>query len=178
MFTVQRGKRVFCYFSFLRLCCISKLPETASFHALTNSSVWSYSPGPSSSFIFILTLGDVSFSSVVEPWTHIHMRTLAIERQKRTNLVRTWTLSDYSGKPRPSPTPTSPSPPPTILPPHWLVSIATAGGWGGRVSVYATCLKCWSPALLRVGGASEFTTGLSSSQLPLVTMVLTRFSGV
>lgn len=129
--------------SFSRLCCISKLPKTASFQALTNSSVWSYSPGPSSSFIFILTIGDVSFSSVVEPWTHIHTRTIAIERQKRRTLYvhgPFLIIQESQGRRQPPP-----SPPPTILPPHWLVSIATAGGWGGRVSVYATCFEALEP---------------------------------
>lgn len=143
MFTVKGGKRVFLSMSFSRLCCSSKLPKTASFQALTNSSVWSYSPGPSSSFIFILTIRRLFLFCCGAMNSHSHTNLLRLsdkkKEKKRTTLYvhGPFLIIQESQGRRQTPH--------LLHPPHWLVSIATAGGWGGRVSVYAICFEALEP---------------------------------
>lgn len=131
------------------------------------------SPGPSSSFIFILTLGDTSLfllllrshearsQELVLRWKQTH------KKKNRTNIyIRGPFLIFRKAK--------AVSPPLTT----WLVSIATAGGWGGRVCLsMQPVLKCWSLALPG-GGAIEFANRTPfPSQPPLVTMVPPCFNG-
>lgn len=132
---------------------------------LTNPRVSSSSPGPSSSFIFILTLGDNLFLLLL--WSHeAHFTGTCIKIwgkitfEKKQKREQTPTYADhfwYSGKPRRSPHP------------HHMAGLHS-DGWRLRrpsVSVYATCF--WSAGALPFqGGAPTELANRTSSPPPLL----------
>lgn len=125
---------------------------------LTNPRVSSSSPGPSSSFIFILTLGDNLFLLLL--WSHeAHFTGTCIKiwgkitfgkNKKENKHLHTRTISDIQESQGGLLTLTT-----------WLVSIATAGGWGGRVCLsMQPVFEVLEPCPSRGGRQPSSLTGL------------------